>query len=743
MNINEDIAKISATVSEVNNTVNKFANSNEKINSFFTNPVLPSLQSNKPLFYDKYTFPYGNGPYQIDAIPIVIKDKFKMPKYTLNLPTDNYLYSPEQYDTLTYPEMVIYVPSNRKTPITTPIFKQDNVNEVNNIGSFNLALEDFCLSTITLTGKASSIGKNLYNKVNDFNKLVTDSSSNPIDRSNKLNDIINDPDYKLIKDNVKYPFKVWNQVFTNGNAIYENLLDLSGNVLQNTLNDGSQFTTQMTKSSWPVDSSGNPTELLPVEQNINAYSSIDPLTGENALPYDKNNKLGLFVFNMGNSNNHSLPNAYTPGLLASYGYIVIVNISNPINGGFLPTKSKTTISKLLADKVISKFDINSLTSDYYMHLNNAYTNEGTSATVNPNRANFRNSSLSSSGKLIYERWFYQQTCVLKKLGLYDKINWNNVVCGGLSAGGYSMNVLHDNLPTGLSTEYAINGIKPQLYKIKMMLSWQCVFYDVSKLNSNQRIGNYTAENQKNNKYNLGINVLKVPMVSILGDGDIYGKPQLYENLFNNCNQVIYQNTKQNYNQVTDIILSNSIALYKMCNAHIPTYYDSINRDFTSIYNNSFCESWLLGGHKIPQFSTWPSISNMIESGNQDYLTYLQYDDLRSMIAIQLLVHRFLGCNYPVPLTAFTNLGWRTDIMPTTCDRATEFQYVRIGPVSQISYDSNYNLELATNNNKISVAIDSSKNLITNASGLVLKSSDGNKSYKLVIDSSGNLTTVLV
>jgi hypothetical protein len=69
-------------------------------------------------------------------------------------------------------------------------------------------------------------------------------------------------------------------------------------------------------------------------------------------------------------------------------------------------------------------------------------------------------------------------------------------------------------------------------------------------------------------------------------------------------------------------------------------------------------------------------------------------------------------------------GWRIDLMPTHCDIATEHQYMRVGPSLYISYNNKYDLSIETNE------------IVTTAKGLVLKSEDGTKTYRLVVDSSG-------
>jgi len=731
---------LSNNLNDLSNNFNDF-----KVNGSIDNLTTNKINNSKKLYEDKYTFLNGYGPYQIDAIPILIKDKFKMPKYSVNRSNDNSLTTTETYDTRAFPEMVIYVPSKRKNVITTPVFKQQNINENDNLGSYNVALEDYMINNYRSSNPPGNLGYTLNKKVSDFVTACKDNATTDISRNVLLNAILNDNDYKFIKNNVKVPFKVWDQVVQNGEFVYDNLLDENNVPLINRLNNDISYNTLVSRSSWPLDNNGNPTELLPITSNINASGVTDLITGLHK-PLDADNKMGLFIFNLGNgmSQQHQSACTLVPGLIASLGYVVIVNISNPINGGLLSTKSKKTICKLLADKV-TNLDLNSLDNEYYMSTNAAYTNELGTIDLSCNRANFRNSSLSQYGRLIYERMMYQELCVLRKLGLYNKINWNNVVLSGLSGGGYGMNVIHDLLnvnvanssDAGKAKVFTLNDIsgnptvKPFLVKIKAMIGWQSIHVDLSNLTNDQKISvNYPDDKGRNNRYNLGINVLKCPLIYITGDGDAYDNNLKYQDLFNSGAQVIFQLTKKATDSVTDMIFANCMVLYKPTNSHLQNI-DNNNGELTQAYAGSFTQSWLTGGFEIPQYAQWPSISNVIDSGLKSQLAYTQYEDLKTMIALQLSAHRFLGVNFPVPTNAFAELGWRTDMMPTHCDILTEAQYTRYGPLSYISYDNKYNLSIE------------STEIITNSKALILKSEDGSKTYKLTINNSGVITTTQI
>ena len=728
------------TINKINDLSNNF--NNFKQNGSIDNLKTNKINNNKKLYEDKYTFPNGYGPYQIDAIPILIKDKFRLPKFSQNKSTDPYL-SEGNYDTRAFIEMVVYVPSKRKNVITTPIFKQQNINENDNLGSFNVALEDYLLNNYKTTNPPGNLGYNLNKKVKDFVDACKLNTTTSEQRIILLNNILNDSDYQFIKNNVKHPFKVWDQVVSNGEFVYEDLLDENKIPLINKLNNDILYKTQITRSSYPLDNSDNPTELLPITENINASGVKDPITGLDK-PLDPNNKMGLFIFSMGNNFTHLNPTSMVPGLVASLGYIVIVNTSNPINSGFIVTKAKKTVSKLLAEKVID-LDFNTFDNEYYININNAYSNEGGPTALTISRANFRNANLSIVGRTVYERMIYQELCVLRKLGLYNKINWNNVIMGGLSAGGFSMNVIHDLVDNnGNAKQFNLNDIsgnpkldisgnpvKPLLVKLKAMIGWQTIHTDLSNLTNDQKLDvHYLADKARNNRYNIGINVLKCPFIYITGDGDAQDNNLKGQDLFNSNAQIIFQLTKKSIDPVIDMIFADSMVLYKPCNGHLQIIDNNFG-GITQVYTASFFQSWLTGGFEIPQYAEWPSISNVVDSGLKTQLGYTQYEDLKTMIALQLCAHKFLGVNYPVPTNAFGELGWRTDIMPTHCDILTETQYTRYGPLSYISYDNKYNLSIESNE------------IITNSKSLVLKSEDGLKTYKLTIDISGNLKTTLI
>lgn len=706
----------SSGLNDISNNLYRVAKYDASRNATLQN--ISSLVSSREIYNDAYTYPNGIGQYQIDAIPVLLKDKFKMPKFSSNRIGEQYKNS-SFYDTAAAAETVVYVPSKRTTIQTTNIFSQTTANTTNNLGHFQISLEDWAVLRNGKTNQSGWLGTSLADKVQSFVTAATSPATTDASRNALLQAIVTDADYATIKNNVKLPFKVWNQVKDgNGGFQFSNLLDLSGVAIKNQLVDNSYFNSQVVESSWPLDINGVPTEILPVAQNVNAINS----------------KMGLFIYFLGNGQLQADPTSMLPSLIASLGYIVLVCAGNPINGDGLVTKSSTTISKLLADKVID-LSLNSSVNDYYISPNTCYgaPDNTTVGSGSYNRINFRNSGMAPEAQPIFERYIYQQICILKKLGLYDLIDWNNVVAGGMSGGGYALNIVHDMLNNNGKTRYftlnnldgSSKNIYPDLVKVKALVGNQTVHYELSRLTEDQKIpAAYTDDIGRNNQYNIGINVLKCPMVYITGDGDAYSRSLPYENLFNSNAQTIFQLTKKQGDSATDIILSQCAVIYKPTNGHLTSV--ATTNDFTEAYVGSLWLNWLNGGSLIPKNVTLPELNNIAATGLNKNVAYMQYDDYKSLIVMQLVAHRFLGNNYPLPSSAYSTVGWRVDLMPTHCDITTEHQYMKVGPRTLLGYDASYNLTLTTGatntggnliGNTASLSVDASKNLVTDANSI--------------------------
>jgi hypothetical protein len=694
---------------------------------------ISSLVNTREIYNDTYTYPNGIGPYQIDAIPVLLKDKFKMPKFSSN--TIGLQYKNNSfYDTPAAAETVVYVPSKRTTLQTTNIFSQTTANTNNNLGHFQISFEDWAVLRNGKSNQSGWLGTSLATKVQSFVTAATNPATTDASRNVLLQAILTDAGYATIKNNVKLPFKVWNQVKDASDGFqFTDLLDLSGVAIKNQLVDNSYFTSQVVDSSWPLDGSGLPTEILPVSQNVNAINS----------------KMGLFIYFLGNGQLQADPTSILPSLIASLGYVVLVCAGNPLNGDGLVTKSATTISKLLADKVID-LSLNSFTNDYYIAPNTCYgaPDNTTVGSGSYNRINFRNSGMAPETQVIFERYIYQQICILKKLGLYNLIDWTNVVAGGMSGGGYALNIIHDMLNNSGKTRYftlnntdgTSKNIYPDLVRVKALVGNQTVHYELSRLTEDQKISAaYTDDIGRNNQYNIGINVLKCPMVYITGDGDAYSRTLNFENLFASNAQTIFQLTKRQSDAATEIIFSQCAVIYKPVNGHLTSV--ATTNDYTEAYVGALWLNWLNGGLQIPKNVTLPELNNVAATGLNRNIAYMQYDDYKTLIIMQLIAHRFLGNNYPLPSSVYSTVGWRVDLMPTHCDITTEHQYMKVGPRTLLGYDASYNLTLTTGatntggnliGNTASLSVDASKNLISNAKGMKFAG------FELKVDSYGNI-----
>jgi len=715
----------SASLLDVSSNLYRVAKLDVSRNATLQN--ISSLISTREIYTDRYTYPSGIGPYQIDAIPVLLKDKFKMPKFSTNAIGLQYKDN-SFYDTVAAAETVVYVPSKRTTVQTTPLFSQ-TANTNDNIGHFQISLEDWAVLRNNKSNQTGWIGTNLANKVQSFITAASSSATTDVSRNALLTAIVTDPDYATIKNNVKLPFKVWNQVKDGqGGFQLSDLLDLSGTPIRNQLVNGTYATSQTTVSSYPLDINGNPTEILPLAQNSNAINS----------------KMGLYIYFLGNGQLQCDPTSIIPSLIASLGYIVLVCAGNPINGDGLVTKSATTISKLMADKVFD-YSLNSYSNDYYISPNTCYGAPDNTGVFN--RINFRNSGMSPEGQPIFERYIYQQLCILKKLGLYNLIDWNNVMAGAMSGGGYALNIVHDMLNNNGKTRYftlnAYDGtptaIKPDLPKVKALVGYQTVHYEVSRLTEDQKIpAAYTDDIGRNNAYNIGINVLRCPMVYINGDGDAYSRTLNYEYLFASNAQTIFQLTKKQADAATEIIFSQCAVIYKPTNGHLTSV--ATTNDYTEVYVGALWLNWLNGGLLLPKNVTLPELNNTAATGLQNNVVYMQYDDYKSLIVMQLIAHRFLGNNYPLPSSVYSTVGWRVDLMPTHCDITTDHQYMKVGPRTLLGYDASYNLTLTTGatntsgnliGNTAALSVDSNKKLVMN-SGLAISG------FSITVDASGNL-----
>ena len=645
-------------------------------------------------FVDKYTLPRGLGPYQVDCIPIVLKDTFSMPKFSLNSSTttgtsigatggsNNISFTTGTYDTVVAPDIVIFAPSVRTTMETSPLFSSTGVGEPVNLGAFGITLEDWrgALTNYTLDSYLGNFGATgLANKYNNFyNVICASGTTSTGTRQAALDTIRSDPDFTFLKNNMKYPFKKFNQVKSAGEFQFENLLDLNGQPLVNTGAAGNTgYFTQFTSTSYSA--TGN---LLPILQNINANQS--------------SGTMGLIFMHLGTSKS---PNFEVYGHeIASLGYIVIVTTHNPVAQVFQKYGSSKSYSQLLVDKTISTIST--------FNVDGIYQNGGTKyGTTNDNlvpgsgdngfcRVNTRLNANTEPASIVMERFYYQMKCILQKLGIGSYIDYNNVMVCGESAGGYAINSANRFITTGLSTSYKLNGASVPLFKSKAFINYQCVFFDTSlKLDANN------SSNIFNNRYALGISSLKCPFITITGDFDM-ALPVIEDNRYNIEAQTLYQSLKLENTTTADDLLSQCVVFYKSSVKHSSSPENPFSIDdgkYVTIFEGGFTAGWL-DGWKLPIQPQFPSYESIYEcDALQNETAYVQLNDLKVFNAMQMMTHRFLGIDYPFSVASIPYLGMKYDIGPTSVENACDYEYTRIGPIAKLSYDTDYNVNLVSYN----------------------------------------------
>ncbi len=676
------------------------------------------INVNNIQFVDKYTIDKGLGNYQVDCIPIVMKDTFACPKFSGNLSTttgthigctggsNNISHTTGAYDTLVAPDIVVFAPSVRTTMETSPLFSSTGVGECMNAGAFGITLEDWKgnVGTYNLANFIGAFGSTgLGYKYDQFHNVICASGTTSTGtRQAALDAIRADPDFITIKNQMKYPFKKFNHIKVAGDFQYENLLDLNGNALVNTLADGvTTYNTQITSTSYSA--TGN---LLPISQNINANQA--------------SGTMGLCICHMGNSRSPFFSNMYHQ--LAGLGYVTIFTTHNPIAQTFQKYSNSKSYSTLLAEKVISTSSTSSVAGTYInggtlygSTTDNLVSGGGENGFF---RNNARNNAYTEQGAIIMERFFYQIKCILQKLGIGRYIDYNNVVIFGESAGGYAMNSADRFISTGMSTSYKLSGSLVPLFKTKAFIAHQCIFYEYSKkLDSNNAI------NQFNNKYALGLNVLNCPLIWLTGDGDV-GQSTPTDNRYNGQAQIIYQTTKLSTASSADENLGLSTVFYK------PSLYHGSSSStpgvsgggpaqnsgkFNSTLSDGFLSDWLSGWY-LPLKPQFPLTDSIYLSGLQSELVYSQFNELKFNTIVQMMGHRFMGNSFPFPTSAMNALGIRYDLGPTAVDVATDFAYTRVGPVAKLDYDSNYNVTLSAYNYQTSTTASDISFIATNSTG---------------------------
>ena len=689
---------------------------NSSVANFSTINLTGSLyNSSISYFNDRYTLDTGLGPYQVDAIPICFNDVFPMPKFSRNANTttggawqlsaftggsNNISFTTGTYDTFNASDIVVFAPSTRTGSLVTSLaFQQDNVNECNNLGGFGAPLQDwrgpFALnSTQTeFAGMFGSTGLG-YAFWNFYNICSSGSSSSTGVRNTALAQITSHPDYISIKSNLKYPFKVWNQVKTGtGSFQYEPLYDLNGSIFTTTGADGTtSYTAQI--SSTTYSPTGN---LLPIAQNVNATDQ---------------GKYGLLLMHLGDYSTTQFPTFAHQA--ASLGYIVVLAPQNPIAPSFCKYNDVRCYSKFLADSLATPLTSSSqpaascVITGAFLCPNGLYNdsndNIGAFATNGYFRLESRNNMATTAGSAYIERYFYLLKCVLNKLGMGSLIDYNNIVHMGISQGGQSLAAGQRlTLNSGNATQFKVAGVPPFLFKQRAMINYSAVFDEFSLLKNCS-----STANRFNNRFALGINQLACPMVSILPDGDYGFSLSQYVFRFLDQAQTIYQYTKESTNYASDLNnYQKSSVFYKPVAGHFDHLSESPlqpgvgNAD--TMYDIGFMTDWLNGWH-LQTSPKFPSLESLYESQNADQILASQLISVKIHNLIQFMAHRFLysanatatsGRNFPIGPEMYPLFGLKYDVMPTYCDNITDYEYIRIGPTSRLTYDQNYNVVLST------------------------------------------------
>ena len=236
-----------------------------------------------------------------------------------------------------------------------------------------------------------------------------------------------------------------------------------------------------------------------------------------------------------------------------------------------------------------------------------------------------------------------------------------------------------------------------------MIYYSAVFDEFSLLRNCS-----TTANRFNNRFALGINTLACPMVSILPDGDYGFSLSQFVFRFLDQAQTIYQYTKESTNYSSDLNnYQKSAVFYKPVAGHFDHLSESPlqpgvgNAD--TMYDVGFMTDWLNGWH-LQTSPKFPSLESLYESQNSDQVLASQLIGVKIHNLIQFIAHRFLysanatatsGRNFPIGPEMYPLFGLKYDVMPTYCDNITDYEYLRIGPTSRLTYDQNYNIVLST------------------------------------------------
>ena len=699
-----------------------------------TTANVTNLYGQNKIFHDKHTMPLPLGQYQVDAIPLTINQTFSSSKFSRNVSTGPFSnnpdpgltkspsgpYSNELFVTTGAFDMLIYAPSNRTSLETSFMFSQTD-NEIDNLASVGYPIEDMYGRMWTLgfnSNNTSIYGPTLASKLENLRIICSSGTTTTGARTAALLAVQSDPDYAYLRANMKMPYKTYNNIKGASDFEKDTLNDLSGVPLDDP--------TTITRTSYSTTGC-----LLPVSNNVNATG------GKMGLLLDFSHALEpLCYFNL----------AYGA---ASFGYVVVRVSPNHFTPNFIRYKGKTSFSKLFSDGVINNNTNNEFTA-------NPFTIYGAQDGTNYNRLNSLFNSSSIEARRIYERYFYTIKCALKYTGLHDLIDFNNVVASAFYFGGYSLVSLHNLLENPTPGNSVVYRPGTPLYRMKAMIGTLALYDDNSiKVDSGLIINN--------NRFALGINVLKCPLFHIVGDGSIFSSINPSQDLSVAQNaQTIFQCTKQSSDLNANRILSQSAVFYKPVLSYVgdSDTDTGLSGGLYTFYLHGNQGLWL-NGWSLPLTSRWPDITNLFESGLQNETVYGLLEDIKTDYLTTLLAHRYLGRNFPVSIETFGSLGYKCDFHPTSCQVSTSTEYLDVCPYSlgetvslgRISYDENYNMTISattrfTNSTGASIlatganqSIATTRLFATSATGPAIVASSGGVqigNWVLSVDGSGNL-----
>ncbi len=665
--------------------------------------VTNQLNASKQIITDKYTFPGTFGPYQVDMISVLVKSTIAAQLFgnsNLNQGTGG-------VDSRAWYELVIAVPSNATTPQTTNIYKSSAQNVIDNLGTNNVPFEDYYISFSNSIQFPSVNGTNFatpsisFALNQKFNNLVVTCNSGTTDAATRnaiLADIQADPEYIKIRDTMKYPAR-HSKMIPNGSGgfIFDQLKAMDG--ITNMINIG-------------VTGTAYPTTVSRTDYNISQL--LNPSQNENA----QNGKMGMYLelIGTGGSLCPTFGDTWHLAQIASLGYVAVQAYSFPWINIFNRFDGTKTITKMWCDKEVT-LSPTQTDSPYYEYQNDAKqfgsyytagTTFGTAGYVNVYdgyRATF-----GTGPTINQERYFYEMKCVLRQLGLADFIDFNNTVVQGNSAGGNGFAFLHKCLPSGRATLYP-DPVSPatgaQLFGVKAFLNSAGSFYDRSAIVNGVNPGVLSNAVDRNNKEVFrAMWPLKCPMISVMGDADywfpFYGAS--FTNFFNAQAAVIYQESlKQavnNYDNTVALNCSLSASIYTPAASHF-NYVRNASRGTGA--DGEWGTSYGMGmgfvldfanGWYCPLTAQWPSVEDPVQVGGVPHeYTTVQMETLRRSYMFTMLSHRFLGKNWPVPIEAFRNFGYRVDLNPSQVESNYYQDWLKIGPKASLSYNSTYDVTL--------------------------------------------------